>query len=336
MGLARAIGFGAQAQPSLNGLKSGPVDDGLVGALHPIPLFLWGIDNDLGLVAHLFPAALDHHPSVHLVGKDAPYCHLVPQAKVVLHGVITGPASLRLVAGGVRYPLLVEQIGDVLPPMALQRPLENLANHLGGLRVGYDVVFVCRVFLVAVDGETADILALPPLQVEHHADVFGQVLQVPLVHQAIDLPGFFVALYLGVGIVRHGDEAYAPDGEQTVDILLHQFHVPGEPGLGFAQDDLELFLTGGLDHAVEVRAVAVHSGEVLIAENRVNIPAVFDGVVGQQGFLVLDALGLRLMLVFILLTQSCIDRAKDLLHLLKGVTAHCYDTARAVGAQEFI
>ena len=95
-------------------------------------------------------------------------------------------------------------------------------------------------------------------------------------------------------------------------------------------------MPSGLDHAVEVRAVAVHPGEVLITKNRVNIPAVVDGVVGQQGFLVLDALGLGLMLVFVLLTQSCIDRAKDLLHLLKGVTAHCYDTAEAVGPQGFI
>ena len=61
-----------------------------------------------------------------------------------------------------------------------------------------------------------------------------------------------------------------------------------------------------------------------------------DGVVGQQGFLVLDALGLRPVFVFILLTQSCIDRAKDLLHLLKGVIAQYYDTAGAVGPQGFI
>ena len=121
-----------------------------------------------------------------------------------------------------------------------------------------------------------------------------------------------------------------------MDVLLHQLHVAGEPGLGFAQNDLELLLLGGLDHAVEIRTVAINSGEVLITKNRVNIPAVVDGVVGQQGFLVLDALGLGLMFVFVLLTQSCIDRAKDLLHLLKGVTARYHHTARAVGPQGFI
>ena len=106
-----------------------------------------------------------------------------------------------------------------------------------------------------------------------------------------------------------------------MDVLLHQLHVAGEPGLGFAQDDLEFLLLGSLDHAVKVRAVAVNTGEVLITVNCVDVPAVVDGVVGQQGFLVLDALGFGLVFVLILLTQPCIDRAKDLLHLLKGVTA---------------
>ena len=111
-----------------------------------------------------------------------------------------------------------------------------------------------------------------------------------------------------------------------MDVLFNQFHVPGEAGLRFAQDDLEFFLLGRLDHAVEVRAVAVYPRKVLVAKNRVNIPPVVDGVAGQQRLLILDALRLGLMLVFILLTQSCIDRAKDLLHLLQGVTAQYYDT----------
>ena len=61
-----------------------------------------------------------------------------------------------------------------------------------------------------------------------------------------------------------------------------------------------------------------------------------NGVAGQQRLLVLDALRLRLMLVFVLLTQSCIDRAKDLLHLLQGVTARYYDTLWAATRQENI
>ena len=71
-----------------------------------------------------------------------------------------------------------------------------------------------------------------------------------------------------------------------------------------------------LDHAVEIRAAAVDTGKVLVIVDRVDVPAVVDGVVGQQGSLVLDALGLGLVFVLILLAQSCIDCAKDLSHLL--------------------
>ena len=60
-----------QLKPPLDRLKGGPVDDGLVGVLvgvlHPIPLTLRGVDDDLGLVADLPPPALNHHTGVHLI-----------------------------------------------------------------------------------------------------------------------------------------------------------------------------------------------------------------------------------------------------------------------------
>ena len=202
-----------QLQPPLDGLESLPVDDGLMGALYPVPLAFRRVDDDLGFVADLPPPPLDHHAGVHLVGQDAPHRHLVPQAEVVFDGVVAGPAPLRLVAGGVGNTSLVQQMGDVLPPVALQRPLVDLPHHLRCLWVGDDVVFVRRVLAVAVDGKAADVLSLPPFQVEHHADVFRQVLQIPLVYQTIDLPGFLVALDLRVGVVRYRDESDAPDGE---------------------------------------------------------------------------------------------------------------------------
>lgn len=326
MGFPCSVRPGTQLQPPLDRLKGRPVDDRFVGALHPIPLTFWGINNNLGLVADLSPSALNHHARVHLICQNSTYSHLVPQAAVVLDGMIAGPAPLCLVAGGVGDTPLVQQIGDVLTAVALQGPLIDLPHHLRRLRVGDDVVFVRRVLPVAVDGKAADVFALPPFQVKDHADVFRQVLQIPLVHQTVDLPGLLVALDLRVGVVRYRNEADAPDGKQTVDVLFHQLHVTRKTGLTLAQDDLEFFLLGGLDHAVEVGAVTVYPREVLVAKNRVDIPAVVDGIAGQQGLLVLDALRLGLMLVFILLTQSCIDRAKDLLHLLQGVTARYHHT----------
>lgn len=326
MGFPCSVRPGTQLQPPLDRLKGRPVDDGLVGALYPIPLALRGVDDHLGLVVDLPPPPLDHDPSVHLIRQDSPHRNLVPQPEIVLDGVVAGPAPLRLVAGGVGNAPLVQQIGDVLPPVALQRPLVDLPHHLRRLGIGDDVVFVHRVLAVAIYGKAADVLALPPFQVEHHADIFRQVLQIPLVHQAVDLPGLLVALDLGVRIVRHRDEPDAPDREQAVDVLLHQLHVPGKTGLALAEDDLEFLLLGGLNHAVEVGALTVYPGVVLVAKNRVNVPPVVDGVAGQQRLLVLDALGFRLLLVFVLLTQSCIDCTKDLLHLLQGVTARYHHT----------
>ena len=111
-----------------------------------------------------------------------------------------------------------------------------------------------------------------------------------------------------------------------MDVLLHQLHISGEAGLALTEDDLEFLRFGGLDHAVKIGAAAVNARLVLIIKNRVDIPPVIDGVAGQQRLLVLDALRLGLLLVFVLLTQSCIDRAKDLLHLLQGVTAQEHHT----------
>ena len=171
--------------------------------------------------------------------------------------MVAGPAPLCLVAGGVGDFPLVQQIGDVLTAVALQRPLVNLADYLRRLRVGYDVILVRRVLAVTIDWETADVLSLSPFQVKDHTDIFGQVLQIPLVHQAVNLPGLLVALDLCVGVIGHRNEPDAPDGEQAVDVLLHQLHVTGEPRLALAQDDLEFLRFGGLNHAVEVGAVTV-------------------------------------------------------------------------------
>lgn len=97
---------------------------------------------------------------------------------------------------------------------------------------------------------------------------------------------------------------------------------------------MKLLLLGRSDHPVEVRPQTVGPGVILIAIDMVDVPPPLHGVVDQQGLLVLDALGFLLLLVFVLLTQSCIDRTKNMSHLLKGVTARFHlstessDTAR--------
>jgi len=178
--------------------------------------------------------------------------------------------------------------------------------------------------LIAVDGKSADVPPLPPLHVKNHADIFGQVLQIPLVDQAVDLPGLFVALYLRVGIVGYGDEPDAPDGKQAVDVFLHQLHIPGKAGLAFAEDNLKLFLLGRLNHPVEVRPQAVGAGVVLVTVDVVDVPPPLHCVRNKQGFLILDALGFRFVFVLVFFAQPGINRTKDSLHL---PGRHPYSTA---------
>ena len=121
-----------------------------------------------------------------------------------------------------------------------------------------------------------------------------------------------------------------------MDVLLYQFHVPGESGLALAQDDLEFLLPGRLNHPVEVRPQAVSARVVLVAVDVVDVPAPLHRIVDQQRFLVLDALRFRFIFVFVLLTQPCIDCTKDMLHLPKGVTAPHNRSTRAAARQEII
>lgn len=307
-----------------------------MGALHPEPA-VPGHDNDgLGFVADFFGPALHHDAGVDLIAEDPPDGILVPEPEILLAEVVAVPAPLRLVPGGIDHPQVVEHVGDALLAVALQGPAEDLPHHLRRLRVHQEMALVVRVLPVAVDGKAADVLPLPPLHVKDHADVLGQVLQIPFIDKTVDLTGFFVSFYLCVSIVGHSDESDPPDGKQAVNVLLHQFHIPGEPGLAFAEEDLKLLFLGRLDHPIEVRPLAVSSRIVLIAVDVIDVPAPLHRIVDQQRFLVLNTLRFSFVFVFVLLTQPCIDCTKDMLHLLKGVTAPHNRSTRAATRQEII
>ena len=74
----------------------------------------------------------------------------------------------------------------------------------------------------------------------------------------------FRSLHLRVGIIRHCDKPDAPQWKHPVYVLLHQLHVPREPGLRFAEDDLKLLLPRIPQHPVEIRPQAVRAGVVLV------------------------------------------------------------------------
>ncbi len=103
----------------------------------------------------------------------------------------SGPPPLSLYRAGFGMTPVVEHPGD--PPVSRSPPGTTgiSTHHLSGLRFPQSDDCGLSVLLIAVDGERSDILPLPPLQVKDHADVFRQVLQIPLVHQAVDLPSPF-------------------------------------------------------------------------------------------------------------------------------------------------
>ena len=54
------------------------------------------------------------------------------------------------------------------------------------------------------------------------SDIIRHILKIPFVDKPVDLPGFFVALIRGVGIVNNTDKTDAPNREQAVNVLLYQ------------------------------------------------------------------------------------------------------------------
>ena len=120
MGLPAAVGFRPEREVLLDGGEGLPVNNGLVGALHPVPLLLRNIDQNLGFVADLPAPALDHGARVHLIVEDAPNRGLVPEAVVIFCRMATGPAPLRFIPGRAWNTLLIEHIGNALLAAAFQ------------------------------------------------------------------------------------------------------------------------------------------------------------------------------------------------------------------------
>ena len=149
-----------------------------------------------------------------------------------------------------------------------------------------------------------------PTAVQHAADVVRHIFQIPLVHEPVDLPRFFVSFAGGVRVVNDAYEPYPPGGEQTVDVFFHQFQFTGEPRLCLAQHDIEFVLLRVPQQTVELRAPPVRACIVVVTINVENVPSLFHRILQQHRFLVLNASEIagsgRLVPVF--LRQSAVER----------------------------
>lgn len=124
-----------------------------------------------------------------------------------------------------------------------------------------------------------------PTAVQHAADVVRHIFQIPLVHEPVDLPRFFVSFAGGVRVVNDAYEPYPPGGEQTVDVFFHQFQFTGEPRLCLAQHDIEFVLLRVPQQTVELRAPPVRACIVVVTINVENVPSLFHRILQQHRFL---------------------------------------------------
>ena len=152
------------------------------------------------------------------------------------------------------------------------------------------MVLVRRVFLIPIQSGRTDKFSFPAFVGQYGTDVIGQILQIPLIDKAIDLAAFFVRLVRSVHMVHDGNEANAPFNKFPMQIFFHQFHITRKARLCFCQNDIKFVLAGRFNHPVESRTGAVNARIILIAVDLINIVSLFDRIMDQHGFLVLDAL----------------------------------------------
>ena len=187
-----------------------------------------------------------------------------------------------------------------------KRQCKNAPYHLSRFRVDDKLSLGVRGFAVPIQCKGADEQPLSAFVVQHGADIVGQVLQIPLVDQPIDLAGFFVCRLAGIHMVHHGNKPDAPFDELSVQIFFHQLHITGKAGLRLCQHHIKLMFAGSLDHGIECRALPVDAGIILVRIDPVNFKALFCGIRGQHGLLVLDALRFTVF-PFILLAQAAVN-----------------------------
>ena len=185
---AAVKGLGPLCDHGLYPVPEGAVDDGLVGSLHTIPLALRAGLVLLGLVGHAPILALHHVPNIDFVGEHIGDGEILPESAVFPLGLLVAQTVEPLVLGGVGDAPVIEHPGDSRLAVALRKEGEHFPDNGGGLLVNNQMAFLVGVFLVAVEGKGTDVEAVLPPVGEDASDVLRHILQIPLVHQPVDLP----------------------------------------------------------------------------------------------------------------------------------------------------
>ena len=109
-----------------------------------------------------------------------------------------------------RVDLVIEQdAGDVVGAFALDGQLEDTPHHGSRLLVDQPMVFVLRVFPVAIDSAVSGRLAGLALDADGGFLLAAQVAQIPLVHDVEEGGKFIAVLVIAVHAVGDGNKVNA-------------------------------------------------------------------------------------------------------------------------------
>ena len=116
-----------------------------------------------------------------------------------------------------RVDLVIKQdAGDVIGAFALDGQLEDASHHGSRFLVDQPVVFVLRVFLIAIDGAVGGGLAGFPFDANGGFLLAAQVTQIPLVHDVEEGGKFIAVLVIAV---------HAVGNRHKVDAMLSEEHL---------------------------------------------------------------------------------------------------------------
>ena len=107
------------------------------------------------------------------------------------------------------HRILKENTGNIVGAFALDGQSENAPHHGGGFLVDQPMVFVFRVFLVAIDGAVGGRLAGFSLDADGGFLLTAQIAQIPLVHDVEEGRKFIAVLVITVHAVGDGNKVNA-------------------------------------------------------------------------------------------------------------------------------
>ena len=119
-----------------------------------------------------------------------------------VHGVLPAASAVACqIIGGALHLFLCEYLGNLMGAVPLHCKPEDPPHHGGGFLVHQPVVFVLRVFFVAIDGVVGGGLARLSLDTVCCRNLFGLVTQIPFVHNIEKGSKLAAVLFLAVNVI---------------------------------------------------------------------------------------------------------------------------------------